>query len=444
MKKLVVLGAGESGLGAAILGLKKGYSVFVSDQGIIQETYKSQLKKLNIPFEEEKHTESIIFSATEVIKSPGIANTAPIIQKLVEQKIPVIAEIEFAARYTDAKLIAITGSNGKTTTALLTYHLLKEACLNVGLAGNIGNSFSKQVAEKSHDYYVLEISSFQLENMYAFRANIAILLNITPDHLDRYNGDMQTYAAAKFRIIQNQTNEDFFIYCNDDAWIKKGIAIEPPKARMYPFTLHNTPKKGTYISNNKLAITVNNTIFTMNTNEFSLKGKHNQYNSLASGITARLCEVRNETLRQCLGDFQNVAHRLESVASIQHIEFVNDSKATNVNAVWYALESMTTPVVLIMGGIDKGNDYSMLQDLVKEKVHAIVCLGENVHKIQSAFQDLVTVIEYGSSASQAVKKAYQLANQGDTVLLSPACASFDLFKNYEDRGNQFKEAVNKL
>lgn len=442
---IAILGAGESGVGSAILAKKQGFDVFVSDLGEIKEAYQTELNNLKIEFESGIHSEDKILSAVEVIKSPGIPDKAPLIVKLLEKGIPVISEIEFAGRYTKAKTVCITGSNGKTTTTLLTYHILKNAGLNVGLAGNIGKSFAKQVAENDFDFYVLELSSFQLDGMYEFKADVAVLLNITPDHLDRYDYNMQNYVASKFRITQNQTNEDVFIYCFDDEEIMNALKKIEIKAQLYPFSLTEAfEKQGSYVFEDQLTINTPNSHFNMSINELALQGKHNLYNSMASGIVAKLLEVRSNSLRESLGDFKNVEHRLEHVAKIQGINFINDSKATNVNSVWYALESMYTPVVWIVGGVDKGNDYSMLYPLVKDKVKAIVCLGKDNRKIHEAFEDKVEIIVNTASATEAAMVAYHLASKGDTVLLSPACASFDLFKNYEDRGTQFKNAVKEL
>jgi len=442
--RLVVLGAGESGAGAAYLAQQQGYDVFVSDFGAIADKYKVQLQEWNIPFEEKQHTEDQILSATEVVKSPGIPDKAPIIKKLKESGVPVISEIEFAARYTDAKLICITGSNGKTTTTSLTYHVLKKAGLNVGLAGNIGKSFAYQVATQKFDCYVLEISSFMLDNMYNFKADMAVLLNITPDHLDRYDYKLENYAASKFRVAQNQTAEDYFIYCADDPETIKGMAQREFKARLLPFSIEKKVEPGAYLEDQDMIINTSQEHFKMSITELALQGKHNIYNSMASGILAKVLQIRNADIRESMADFQNIEHRLEFVAKISGIAFINDSKATNVNSTWYALESMSTDVVLILGGVDKGNDYSMLKELVKQKVKAIVCLGKDNKRIHDAFEDDVDVIVNTQSASEAALVAYHLATKGDTVLLSPACASFDLFKNYEDRGNQFKQAVKEL
>jgi len=443
--RVVILGAGESGVGAAKLAQQKGFDVFVSDFGTIADQYKSALEKLNIPFESEKHTEELILNATQVIKSPGIPATAPIVKKLVAKGTPVISEIEFAGRYTDAKMICITGSNGKSTTSLLTYHILKNAGLNVGLAGNIGHSFAAQVAAESYDHYVLEISSFMLDDMFDFKADIAVLLNITPDHLDRYDYKLENYAASKMRIIQNQKADDVFIYCADDEESLKALENVSPLAKTLPFSITKKIDVGAYLEENTIHIlTEPNKELTMSISDLALQGKHNIYNSMASGIVAKVLELRNDTIRESMGNFKNIEHRLEHVAKISGIDFINDSKATNVNSTWYALESMTSDVVLIMGGVDKGNDYTMLKDLVKSKVKAIVCLGKDNKRIHDAFEDDVEVIVNTFSAEEAAQIAFHLAKRGDAVLLSPACASFDLFKNYEDRGNQFKAAVREL
>ncbi len=443
-KRLVVLGAGESGAGAAYLAQQQGYDVFVSDFGAIADKYKAQLQEWNICFEEKQHTESEILSAVEVIKSPGIPEKAPIVKKLKEKGVPVISEIEFAARYTAAKLICITGSNGKTTTTSLTYHILKNAGLNVGLAGNIGKSFAYQVATEKFDHYVLEISSFMLDDMYDFKADMAVLLNITPDHLDRYDYKMENYVASKFRVTQNQTADDYFIYCADDPETIKGMLEREFKGQLLPFSIEQKVEPGAYLDNQDIIINTSQAHFKMSITELALQGKHNIYNSMASGILAKVLDIRNKTVRDSMADFQNIEHRLEFVAKISGISFINDSKATNVNSTWYALESMSTDVVLILGGVDKGNDYNMLKDLVQQKVKAIVCLGKDNKRIHDAFEDDVDIIVNTSSASEAALVAYHLAKKGDTVLLSPACASFDLFKNYEDRGNQFKQAVKEL
>ncbi len=442
-QNLVILGGGESGVGAAILGLKKGFDVFLSDAGSLSEKYTDKLNGLGVKYESGKHTLSEILKADLIIKSPGIPSNIPVIEQIKAAGIPVISEIEFARRYTNATTICITGSNGKTTTTLLTYHILKQAGLNVGLAGNIGNSFAEQVADRHFDYYVLELSSFMLDDMFAFKADIAVLLNITPDHLDRYEYNLDLYADSKMRIVQNQTANDAFIYCADDPEIEKSIYKHAPKSIKYPFSIQKTTDVTAWVEDEKLQINLTN-LFTMSITDLALQGKHNLYNSMASGIVAKVLELRNETLRESMGNFKNVAHRLEHVARISGIDYINDSKATNVNATWYALESINTGIVLIMGGVDKGNDYTMMKDVVKERVKAIVCLGKDNKRIHEAFEEDVEIIVNTFSAFEAVQVAYHLAKKGDTVLLSPACASFDLFKNYEDRGDQFKAAVREL
>ncbi|MEJ7558693.1 MAG: UDP-N-acetylmuramoyl-L-alanine--D-glutamate ligase [Pedobacter sp.] len=443
--KIVVLGAGESGVGAAMLAQKQGFDVFVSDFGVIPGQYKSQLEALHIPFEEQQHTSSLILEAIEVIKSPGIPDTVPIIKEIKQKQIPVISEIEFAKRYTNAKTVCITGSNGKTTTTMLTYHILKNAGLNVGLAGNVGNSFAAQVATADFEWYVLELSSFMLDDMHEFKADIAVLLNITPDHLDRYDYKLGNYAASKMRITRNQSANDVFIYCADDEETIKMLKKNRINAKAYPFSIRKKIENGAYLENDNIQININqNEPLTMSISELALQGKHNIYNSMASGIVAKVLEIRNATIRESMGDFKNIEHRLEHVAKISGVNYINDSKATNVNSTWYALESVSNGVVLIMGGVDKGNDYEMLKDMVHQKVKAIVCLGKDNKRIHEAFEDDVEIIVNTFSAHEAVQVAYHLAKKGDTVLLSPACASFDLFKNYEDRGNQFKAAVKEL
>ncbi|MFI5136846.1 MAG: UDP-N-acetylmuramoyl-L-alanine--D-glutamate ligase [Sphingobacteriales bacterium] len=442
--KIVILGAGESGVGAAYLAQQQGYDVFVSDFGGIADDYKKQLQDWGIRFEENRHTEEEILKAAEVIKSPGIPDKAPVIKKIKERNIPVISEIEFAGRYTSAKIIGITGSNGKTTTTSLTYHILKNAGLNVGLAGNIGKSFAYQVATEKFDLYVLELSSFMLDDMYKFKADIAVLLNITPDHLDRYDYKLENYAASKFRIAQNQTASDYFIYCADDPETIKGMTGRNFDAQRLPFSIQKKVEPGAYLEQDNIVINTHQQHFQMSITELALQGKHNIYNSMASGIIAKVLELRNPVIRESMGNFKSIEHRLESVGKISGISFINDSKATNVNSTWYALESMTSDVILILGGVDKGNDYSMLKSLVRQKVKAIVCLGKDNKRIHDAFEDDVELIVNTSSAEEAAQVAYHLASKGDTVLLSPACASFDLFKNYEDRGRQFKQAVKEL
>lgn len=444
MKRLVIIGAGESGTGTAVLAKKMGYDVFVTDKSAIKQKYKDVLLNLGIDWEELTHTEEKVLNADEVVKSPGIPSKVSLIVKLRENGIPVISEIEFASRYTNAKMICVTGSNGKTTTASLIYHILKKANYNVALGGNVGHSFAKLVAEGNYEYFVLELSSFQLDDMYAFRAHVAIITNITPDHLDRYEYDVNKYAAAKMRIIQNQTPEDALIWCKDDEISAREIVGRKITARQFPFSIHEKIEEGACLIENELTITINKNPLNMNIEELALQGKHNAYNSMAAGIAARLVEVRKEAIRESLSDFQSVEHRLEPVGRINNIDFVNDSKATNVNSTWYALESVNTPVVWIVGGVDKGNDYTQLFELVQSKVHSIVCLGTDNQKIIEAFGDKVENIVEAGSAQEAVNLSYRLAKKGDTVLLSPACASFDLFENYEDRGRQFKNAVRSL
>ena len=444
--RLVILGAGESGVGAAILGKEKGFDVFVSDMGSIADTYKSTLEKEGIAYEEGQHTKDQIINADLVVKSPGIPEKAPLIKELRGLGLPIISEIEFAAQYTDAKLFCITGSNGKTTTTLLTYHMLKNGGLNVGLAGNIGNSFALQVAREKHDAYVLEISSFMLDDMYHFRADVAVILNITPDHLDRYEYKMENYVASKFRMVQNQKDTDYFIYCKDDPETVAALDKHPTAAMHLPFTLEGKLDTGAYLDDeqNLNILIPNREAFIMNIEELSLQGKHNVYNNMASGLVAKVQELRNQKMKESMGSFVNVEHRLEHVACIGGVNYINDSKATNVNSVWYALESFSTDIVLIMGGVDKGNDYEMLKDLVRSKVKAIICIGKDTGRIHEAFEDDTDVIVNSASMSDAVQIASHLAKKGDTVLLSPACASFDWFKNYEDRGDKFKEAVMTL
>ncbi|MBN2639565.1 MAG: UDP-N-acetylmuramoyl-L-alanine--D-glutamate ligase [Bacteroidales bacterium] len=440
---IVVLGAGESGVGAAILAKVKGFSVFVSDKGKIEKKYRHVLRKYEIDFEEGKHTEEHILSASEVVKSPGIPETVPLITLLRSKSIPVISEIEFAARYTKAKIIGITGSNGKTTTTLLIYHILKKAGLKVGLAGNVGKSFARQVAFRKFDVYVLELSSFQLDGCFGFKVDIAILLNITPDHLDRYNYNFQNYVDSKFRILQNQTSDDYFIFWADDPVIRKEMKKRKIKAQPVPIG-DITQRTGAYETEEKIVFDNGKNKFYMTLEQLALQGKHNKTNSMAAGVAAHLMEIRNETIKQSLSDFQNISHRLEYVASIHGISFINDSKATNVNSTWYALEYVDKPTVWIVGGVDKGNDYESLKPLVKEKVKAIVCLGLDNANIHKAFEGIVNTIIDTESAKEAVDTSYYLADKGDIVLLSPACASFDLFENFEDRGDQFKKAVNEL
>jgi UDP-N-acetylmuramoylalanine--D-glutamate ligase len=443
-EKIVILGAGESGVGSAILAQKQGFSVFLSDNGVIKDKYKTVLQRYGLDWEERYHTEDKILSADLVIKSPGIPEQADILKKIRSGNTPVISEIEFAGRYTRAKKICITGSNGKTTTTLLIYHILQNAGLHVGLGGNVGRSFAWQVAEEDYEYYVIELSSFQLDDMFEFKAEVAILMNITPDHLDRYKYQMQNYVNSKFRITQNQTSDDYFIYCADDPIILEEMKIKNLKAQCIPFSLNPVTGYGAGITDNTLLINLNKKQFSMSILDLALQGKHNAFNSMAAAISGMVLEIRNDRIRESLTDFQGVEHRLERFLKVHGIEFINDSKATNVNSTWYALESMAHPVVWIAGGIDKGNDYSMLLDLVREKVKAIVCLGVDNSKIRKAFGGIVKNIVDASSMVEAVKSAYYLARNGDIVLLSPACASFDLFENYEDRGHQFKQEVRNL
>lgn len=442
--RLVVLGGGESGVGTAILGKKKGYDVFLSDFGKIKHNYREVLLINGIEWEDEKHTEELILNADVVMKSPGIPDKAPIVKKLKKKGVPVISEIEFAIQFTDALTIGITGSNGKTTTTLLTYHLLKQAGLSVGLAGNIGKSFAWQVAENRHEVYVLELSSFQLDGIINYKPHIAIITNLSPDHLDRYNYDYNQYIAAKFRITMNQTADDYLIVDGDDVETQKWIANHSIKANLIPFSLTKTIENGASIKDNNIEININNDLFTMPINELSLEGKHNVKNAMAATAVAQLMKVRKQTIRESLTNFQGVEHRLEKVLKIQGVQYINDSKATNVNSVFYALDSMNTPTVWIVGGVDKGNDYDELMPLVREKVKGIVCLGVDNQKIINAFNGVVDVMIETTSMNEAVKIAQKMAEKGDTVLLSPACASFDLFESYEDRGRQFKQAVHNL
>ena len=442
-KRIVILGAGESGAGAAVLAQKQGFDTFVSDMSQIKDKYKNMLNKRGIQWEEGKHTEELILNADEIIKSPGIPNDAPMILKLKAQGTPIISEIEFAGRYTNAKMICITGSNGKTTTTSLIYHIFKKAGLNVGLAGNIGQSLAYQVAECNYDYYVIELSSFQLDNMYKFHANIAVLMNITPDHLDRYNYELQNYVDAKFRIIQNQTNEDAFIFWNDDPVIQRELHKYGIHGQYYPFAEKKEEGAAAFVEQNKVYFT-RPIAFNMEQEELALTGTHNLFNSMAAGISANIAGIRNECIREALSDFKGVEHRLEKVARVRGVEYINDSKATNVNSCWYALQSMKTKTVLILGGKDKGNDYNEIAKLVKEKCSGLIFLGLHNEKLHAFFDSFGLPIVDVQSMQDAVNAAYQIAQKGETVLLSPCCASFDLFKSYEDRGDQFKACVNKL
>ena len=444
MKRIVVLGGGESGAGAAVLAKKQGFEVFLSDLSEIKPEYKLLLDKYEIAREEKQHSEELILNADEVIKSPGIPDKAPLIKKLHAQRTPIISEIEFAGRYTKAKMICITGSNGKTTTTMLVYHILKNAGLNVGLAGNVGQSLALQVANDSFDYYVVELSSFQLDGMTEFKADIAILLNITPDHLDRYDYNFQNYVDSKFRITQNQKVEDAFIFWENDPVIKAEMAKRNIQSTLYPFAIERSEKTKAFIENDELIFQSLKSLFTMPTKELALQGMHNTYNSMAAGLAASIVNVRKESIRQSLQDFQGVEHRLEYVATVKNVRFINDSKATNVNSCWYALQSMKTPVILILGGTDKGNDYSEIEELVIANVKGLIFMGLDNSPLHKFFDGKITNIIDVQSMEDAVTKAYKMANEGETVLLSPCCASFDLFKNYEDRGNQFKNCVRNL
>ncbi len=446
---IAILGAGESGTGAAVLATKKGHRVFVSDKGLIENKYKEVLSQYRIEFEEGKHTEELIFAADEIIKSPGIPDEIDLIRRVKALSKPVISELEFAGRYTRAKKLCVTGSNGKTTTTLLLYHILKNAGLDVGLCGNVGKSMAMLLAERDYDYLVIEVSSFQLDGMFDFKADMAILTNITPDHLDRYDGKFENYAASKFRIIKNQRDTDYFIYCNDDPEILNRLDIYKPSASCYPFSIAGDIKReGAFLDSkhqpNKMYFNIKSDIMIMTLEELALKGMHNAYNTMAAGITARLLDIRKESIRNSLADFQGIEHRLEFVATIRGVDFVNDSKATNVNSAWWALDNGYKPIIWIAGGIDKGNDYSEIADLVAKKVKAIICIGVNNDKIIRQLGRYVDVCVEAASMQEAVEMAYQLGTKGDQVLLSPACASFDRFNNYEDRGNQFKKAVINL
>jgi UDP-N-acetylmuramoylalanine--D-glutamate ligase len=444
MKKIVILGAGESGAGSAILAQKKGFDVFVSDKGEIKQNYREILINNKIRWEEGKHTEEEIFASDEVIKSPGVREDSPIILKLHEKDIPVISEIEFAGRYAKGVKICVTGSNGKTTVTNLIYHILDKAGKKVAMTGNVGNSFAMAVAEGGYDYYVIELSSFQLDGMYSFKADIAILMNITPDHLDRYNYNLQNYIDSKFRVTQNQTKSEFLIYWADDPIIKKELGKKDYGMTLLPFSADTKEGMTAYIENNELIIDYHTKTNLMTIHDLALKGRHNLYNSMAAAIAGKVLTIRKDVIRESLADFQGVEHRMEPVITVYGINFINDSKGTNVNSTWYALECMETDVVWIAGGIDKGNDYSELFSIVKQKVRAIVCLGKDNRKIVEAFKDKVPTIVETSSMEEAVRSSYYLAKKGQTVLLSPACASFDLFNNYEDRGRQFKQAVRNL
>lgn len=443
-ERLVVLGGGESGAGAAVLGKVKGYDTLLSDAGTIRPEYRDLLTAHSVEFEEGGHTEERVLEADLVVKSPGIPLTAPIVVSLMEKGIPVISEIEFAGRYTDAKMVCITGSNGKTTTTLLTYHILKEAGLNVGLAGNVGKSLALQVAFEKHDIYVIELSSFQLDNMYDFKADIAVIMNITPDHLDRYDHKMENYVAAKFRILRNQTKDDFFIYWDGDPIVREQVRQLQTEAMLMPFSETKQPDSAAYVDNGIIRFRTPREVWDIPRDRLSLPGLHNLYNSMAAGLSASLLNIRKDKIRRALEDFEAVEHRLEYVADVDGVRYVNDSKATNVNSTWYALESMTTPTVLILGGKDKGNDYSEIEPLVREKVKAIVCMGVDNRKLLDFFSGKVEEIRDTRSLEDAVAACREIAEKGDTVLLSPCCASFDLFKSYEDRGERFKAAVRAM
>ena len=443
MKRLVILGGGESGVGTALLAKAKGYDVFVSDKGKIKEKYRDVLLNNEIEFEDEQHTESKILNADIVMKSPGIPDKVALVKQIRGARIKVVSEIEFASNYTNATLVAITGSNGKTTTATLTHHLLKQE-LDVGLAGNIGDSFAKQILEKDHDNYVLEVSSFQLDDIHDFKPKIAVLTNITPDHLDRYNYKFENYIASKFRIVENQTEDDYFIYDADDEVITDWLQSRQIQSKKLPFSLTREIEEGAYYKDKNIIITIDNNKIIMPTENIALEGKHNVKNAMAASTVAHLLKIRKQTIRESLENFQGVEHRLEQVLKINKVQYINDSKATNVNATYFALESMDAPTVWIVGGVDKGNDYKELFQFVNEKVKAIICLGVDNKKLIEAFGNMVDVIVETQYMSEAVKIAYKVAEAGDNVLLSPACASFDLFENYEDRGRQFKDAVRNL
>ncbi len=443
-QRLVVLGGGESGAGAAVLGKVKGFDTFLSDAGNIKPQYTALLLRHGIPFEEGGHTEELILNADVVVKSPGIPLTAPLVKKLIAQGTPVISEIEFAGRFTDARMVCITGSNGKTTTTLLTYHILRSAGLDVGLAGNVGKSLALQVALDPHAIYVIELSSFQLDNMYDFKADIAVILNITPDHLDRYDHKMENYVAAKFRILRNQTPDDYFIYWEGDPIVRRQIQQLHIEAMQMPFGEEEFPDSAAYLDGDIICFRTPREVWDIPRDKLSLPGLHNLYNSMAAGLSATLLDVRKETIRRALEDFEAVEHRLEYAGTVDGVRYINDSKATNVNSTWYALESMTTPTVLILGGKDKGNDYSEIEQLVADKVKAIVCMGVDNAKLMQFFGDKVSAIADTHSLAEAMEAARRFATEGDTVLLSPCCASFDLFSSYEDRGRQFKAAVKAM
>lgn len=443
-KQLVILGAGESGFGTAVLGKRQGYDVFVSDKGVVSEKYATLMRENGIEFESEQHTEERILNADLVMKSPGIPEKADIVKKLRAKGVRVVSEIEFASWFTKAEIVGITGANGKTTVTTMIYQMLKDAGLNVGLGGNIGQSFAYLVATADFSHYVLEISSFQLDDIEAFRPNVAVLTNITPDHLDRYDYDVNNYIASKFSITKNQTKDDSFIYCADDELTVDNLEKFNIKSKKIPFSFNEIQGEGAFVKNEEIIFNINNKPFNMSVNELGVKGRHNTYNSMAAGIVGNMYGLRKEQIRQSLANFKSLAHRLESVAKVRGIEFINDSKATNVNSTWYALESMSKNIIWIAGGVDKGNDYAILEPLVKEKVKAMICLGVDNTKLHAAFGGKVDMIVNVQSMHDAVRMAYQLGLSGDAVLLSPACASFDLFENYEDRGNKFKDCVYQL
>ena len=444
MGRLVILGGGESGVGTAILGKQKGFEVFVSDKGEIKENYKKVLEHFEIEWESGEHTEAKILNADVVMKSPGIPDKVPLVKELVEKGVPVISEIEFASKYTDANLIGITGSNGKTTTTMLTHHLLKDGGLNVGMAGNIGDSYAKMVAEQDFDHYVLEISSFQLDGIVDFKPHIAILTNITPDHLDRYEYKFENYIASKFRIAMNQDKNDYLIYDADDEVIQDWLKKHPVQSKLVPFSVKRKLEEGAWLEDKTIKIKLEHKTLEMSEDILALEGQHNVKNTMAASMAAMLVKVRKETIRNSIQSFQGVPHRLEKVLKINHVEYINDSKATNVNATFYALDGIKKPIIWIAGGVDKGNDYSELMSLVREKVKCIICLGTDSSKLIDAFGNVIDLMVETYSMEEAVKVAYKVAERGDAVLLSPACASFDLFKNYEDRGDQFKNAVKNL
>ncbi len=444
MSRIVVLGGGESGVGAAILAKTKGFDVFLSDKGKLNNEYRDMLDKWEIAYEEESHTEELILNANEIIKSPGIPDTVPVVKKIKDAGIKIISEIEFAGRYDSAKKVCITGSNGKTTTTSLIYYLLEQAGVNVGLGGNIGKSYAYQVATSQHDVYVLELSSFQLDNMYDFKADIAVITNITPDHLDRYDNNMENYVKAKFRVTRNMKNDDCFIFCSDDEITVNHLNEIIGKVKMLPFSQKEELEQGAFLKDDQIIVKYEEEECDIFLQELALGGRHNIYNSMAAALAAKAMDVNNTVIRESLASFKGIEHRLENVLSVGGVMYINDSKATNVDAAWYALDSQRKPVIWIVGGVDKGNDYSSLIPLAKEKVKAMICLGKDNTKFHESFKGVVESIQDANSAEEAVKLAYKQAKEGDVVLLSPCCASFDLFENYEDRGNQFKEAVRRL